>query len=661
MRNVPLWCRVLGLVISVLDLTSARLAAQTSEHFFLSSFTATAGEAPTVLNFDSMTPHNNGPTMVLDTVFGVTATNRTGAGLNIVQAAPNPAVPNFVAVGQIASLPNVLSSGHFVATANPNIADDVDFDFAQPVRAAGLWIGSLGGGSGPCLDTPTFVQFLDTGSVVIASEQLTRSHIGVIPGRPTFPYENKIFYGVVSVTPIKKIRVFNSAADACDVISFDDVQFVPFPEDSPPVADAGLDISVNEGQSPVTLDGSGSQDPDGDALTYFWEQLAGGTSVTLSNPLSAQPTFTAPLVAIGGETLTFQLTVTASGVSVTDTASVTIVNVNHTPVADAGTDQSVAENSPVTLHGDASFDSDGDSLTYLWTQVGGAPVISLSGANTKNPTFTAPLVDSGGAPGVVATLVFELRVDDGFPMDAPAPGFAFANVVDLVTIQVTNVNNPPAANAGPDGTADEQASVSLDATASNDPDSDSLGYSWSQIDGPAVVLVASNTAVINFIAPYVPAGGADLSFQVTVDDGFGGTSMDTAVVHVQNVNDPPLAAAARPTIASLWPPNHGFVKVGIVGVSDPNNNAFITVTGVTQDEPTSGLGDGDTQVDAVINADGTVLLRAERAGTGNGRVYRISFTASDPEGSSSGEVFVSVPHSAKKPAVDSGQLFDATQ
>jgi hypothetical protein len=103
------------------------------------------------------------------------------------------------------------------------------------------------------------------------------------------------------------------------------------------------------------------------------------------------------------------------------------------------------------------------------------------------------------------------------------------------------------------------------------------------------------------------------------------------------------------------------VAVGITGVSDPDNNATITITGVTQDEPTNGLGDGDTPIDAVINADGTVLLRAERSGSGNGRVYRVSFTASDLEGSSSGVIRVTVPHTVNRPAIDSFYTFDSTR
>ena len=61
-------------------------------------------------------------------------------------------------------------------------------------------------------------------------------------------------------------------------------------------------------------------------------------------------------------------------------------------------------------------------------------------------------------------------------------------------------------------------------------------------------------------------------------------------------------------------------------------------------------------IDAVIDG-GMVLLRAERSGRGDGRVYRVSFTASDFEGSASGVVFVTVPHNPKRPAIDSGGVF----
>jgi hypothetical protein len=89
----------------------------------------------------------------------------------------------------------------------------------------------------------------------------------------------------------------------------------------------------------------------------------------------------------------------------------------------------------------------------------------------------------------------------------------------------------------------------------------------------------------------------------------------------------------------------------------------ITITGVTQDEPLNGLGDGDTAPDAQVgSASNTVLLRAERSGAGDGRVYRISYTASDPAGAScSGVVTVGVPHDQGPNGgpVDSGLVVDS--
>jgi hypothetical protein len=70
-----------------------------------------------------------------------------------------------------------------------------------------------------------------------------------------------------------------------------------------PTADAGPEQTRNEG-SVVTLDGSGSRDPDGDGLSYTWSQHS-GPPVMLSDSTAPMPVFTAPPVGPGGAVLGF--------------------------------------------------------------------------------------------------------------------------------------------------------------------------------------------------------------------------------------------------------------------------------------------------------------------------------------------------------------------
>jgi MYXO-CTERM domain-containing protein len=170
-----------------------------------------------------------------------------------------------------------------------------------------------------------------------------------------------------------------------------------------PVANAGADQTVDESAS-VTLSGSGSSDPDGDALTYAWAQTA-GPGVTLSGADTAAPGFTAPSVT-ADTVLTFELTVSDGVLSSKDTVSITVRNevVNRPPVANAGADQTVEEGASVTLSGSGT-DPDGDALTYAWTQTGG-PSVALSGGSTATANFTPPDVSSN------TVLTFTLKVTD---------------------------------------------------------------------------------------------------------------------------------------------------------------------------------------------------------------------------------------------------------
>ncbi|NIQ39535.1 MAG: peptidase C1A papain, partial [Proteobacteria bacterium] len=115
-----------------------------------------------------------------------------------------------------------------------------------------------------------------------------------------------------------------------------------------------------------------------------------GTPVTLSDPNSSQPTFTAPDVGLDGTSLTFQLTVVdTGGLQATDTCIVNVSWVNVPPTADAGPDQAVTQGTTVTLNGSNSSDPDDGIASYFWEQTAGTPV-TLSDPNSSQPTFTAP-------------------------------------------------------------------------------------------------------------------------------------------------------------------------------------------------------------------------------------------------------------------------------
>ena len=458
-------------------------------------------------------------------------------------------------------------------------------------------------------------------------------------GTPTSAFDTNIGFGAPGV-----VRWGSASSSDTGRGHYALVEFEIDPT-TQPIADAGPDQTVPEGTL-VTLNGSGSTAVN---PTYSWSQI-GGSPVTLTDGATPHPTFTAPNVTTAGETLTFELIV-CEGTSTTlcsdpDTVDVHVTNINQSPIADAGLDQTVQENSPVTLDGTGSYDPDLEALTYQWTQVGGSP-ITLINANTALPSFTAPMVGTVGA-----TLTFQLIVTDVNSVPS---------IPDTVTVVVTNVNQPPVADAGTDQTVNENTIVTLNGTGSFDPDSDPITYAWTQVGGQVVILNNANTATPNFTAPLVGAGGETLIFQLIVSDGETNSNPDTLEVHVQDVNDPPVCALAQPSVGTLRPPNHTLQPVIVTGISDPNNqDVTITYTTITQDEPVNGLGDGDTAPDAVISGQ-QVMLRAERASPGNGRVYQISFVASDGVESCSGSVFVGVPHNQSSTAVDDGQLYDSTQ
>jgi hypothetical protein len=190
----------------------------------------------------------------------------------------------------------------------------------------------------------------------------------------------------------------------------------------------------------VALDGSGSSDPNGDALTFTWMQATGPT-VVLSSTTAQKPTFVAPNVT-EPTTLGFNLVVKDGSLS-SSPASVSVLvsppsvsPANQAPTANAGVNQSVLSGALVTIRGAGSTDPEGDALGYTWTQTSG-PLVALSSTTAVSPTFTAPGVN------VATEIAFALVVSD--PTHGSAPASTVVTVTPAATLQDITASGTPVA------------------------------------------------------------------------------------------------------------------------------------------------------------------------------------------------------------------------
>ena len=328
-----------------------------------------------------------------------------------------------------------------------------------------------------------------------------------------------------------------------------------------PLANAGVDQFVNEAAL-VTLDGSLSSDPDGNPVTLKW---TAPEEILLSSNTDNKPTFIAPEVTADKEYIFSLVANDGSLNSTPDQIVITVKQVNKAPTADAGIDQSVNENSLFTLDGSGSTDPDNDVLTYLWT----APAeITLNANNIQKPTFTAPEVS------VNTNYTFTLVVKDGI-LESPS---------DQVTVTVKQGNKAPTSNAGTNQSVDEGILVTLDGSASNDPDNDPLGYIWTAPEG--IILSSTSDIKPTFVAPEV-AHGTILNFSLIVKDGTVHSIADQVLIQVKQINKAPVANAGPDQNVA---PNQ-LIRLNGTSSSDPDNDLltyhWIYPTGIVLSNPNS--------------------------------------------------------------------------
>ena len=141
----------------------------------------------------------------------------------------------------------------------------------------------------------------------------------------------------------------------------------------------------------------------------------------------------------------------------------------------------------------------------------------------------------------------------------------------------------------------------------------------------------------------------------TYDDGHGNTTSQTQTVVVQDITPPQITLSLSPNI--LWPPNHKMILITptIVAYDNCDPNPTVMLISITMNEGDetntydpnydSNVGDGNTIDDIQVDENGNIYLRAERQGTGTGRIYTITYTATDASGNSTNaSTTVTVPH-----------------
>jgi hypothetical protein len=287
-----------------------------------------------------------------------------------------------------------------------------------------------------------------------------------------------------------------------------------------------------------------------------------------------------------------------------ETSTLTVVN--NPPVANAGPDQTNVEQdslggASVTLNGAGSYDPDGHPLTYSWTWL---PSGSAAGVS---PIVLLPL----------GTTTITLTVSDGGLTDTDTVDIT---VVDTTPPVITCPTDLTVEQATPDGTV-----VPLTATANDICDAD-------------VDIISDELAIY-------PLGTTPVTFTATDDSG--NSASCTTTVTVVDTTAPAISVTVSPD--TLWPPNHKMVNItATVTVNDICDADPTVVLTVASDEPDNaiGIGDGNTINDIQLGTDYRAFqLRAERAGTGDGRVYTITYTATDASGNSAFAIAtVVVPH-----------------
>jgi hypothetical protein len=328
------------------------------------------------------------------------------------------------------------------------------------------------------------------------------------------------------------------------------VHAAPPPVNTPPVANAGPNLTITLPTNSAALIGSAS-DADGHVVQYSWNKVAGPSMFHLDHPGSPATT----VIGVVQGVYYFELKVTDnSGATDTDTMVLTVLQApNILPVANAGPDKSITlPLNSVTLSGSAT-DHDGSISSYVWTKTSGPSSYTIASPNSAATTITGL---------VQGTYVFRLTVTDN-------GGATAWDAVTVIVNAASATNILPVANAGPDRSIIAPASnITVTGTAS-DADGIISSVSWSRISGPSSSNIDAPSQLQTVIGNLVPG---TYKFQLSVTDNRGGVDRDTMTITVITVqNRPPIVNAGQD--AEVYLPANSTLLQGTA--TDPDG----TITG----------------------------------------------------------------------------------
>lgn len=301
---------------------------------------------------------------------------------------------------------------------------------------------------------------------------------------------------------------------------------------TPPVANAGNNITLTLPLNSTNLNGGSSSDPDGVIATYLWTRVSGPTTYTIVNPNAAAT----GLTGLGVGVYVFRLTVTDNdGASSSDDVTVTVnAAANQPPVANAGSDITITLPTNSTTLAGSGYDPDGTIATYTWARVSGPTTYTINNANTASTGLTNL---------VQGVYVFRLTVTDN------SGATATDNVTITVNAAAPPVNLPPTANAGSDITLTLPTNSTMLTGSGFDADGTIASYAWSWVSGPATYTINSANAAATGLTNLVQG---TYVFRLTVTDNSGASASDVVTVIVnQSTNLAPTANAGADITITL--------------------------------------------------------------------------------------------------------------